>query len=408
MDFLHHLLSRQYHAYVAVTTTVTAAVASITDAGPTKRYCVCVPDGTYNDEAVVCKDYVDIIGQSRAGVILNSALQTNDTIFVNGAETMIANMTVNHTTNIGQTRKYPIHADALGATRNANLVLYNVAANMLGTYVPISTDTHGAIGCGIFGTQRMYFVDVIANGGNLPGIWIHNDPSESAPAGVYLINCTAISDDLQGFRWGNTGSGQSDLIVVVGGTYSGADGDIVVENISGGAGEVFIYVDPDTIGNVTIDAGTRLNTLPVIPLTLGFVNGPVVLNGPVVFGSNDSNISLLELNAAANTYRGFLIKEAGVSKWRVNTAIDGTCDLEIARYINGSVVGKPIRIALSTGNVAIQNDLTIGGALQPRTVNDAGMDATAGKLPEIVFNQADGKYYGTIAAGNPATWAALN
>ncbi len=176
MDFLHHLLARQYHAYVAVTTTVTAAVASITDAGPTKRYCVCVPDGTYNDEAVVCKDYVDIIGQSRDGVILNSALQTNDTIFVNGAETMIANMTVTHTTNIGETRKYPIHADTLGPIRHANLVLYNVAANMLGTYVPISDFTHGAIGVGIFGTQRMYFVDVIAHGGNLPGIFVHNDP----------------------------------------------------------------------------------------------------------------------------------------------------------------------------------------------------------------------------------------
>jgi hypothetical protein len=51
----------------------------------------------------------------------------------------------------------------------------------------------------------------------------------------------------------------------------------------------------------------------------------------------------------------------------------------------------------------VYNDLMI------RQVNDAGMAATAGKEGmDIVYNQADNKYYGCTVTGSPATWAAFH
>lgn len=69
------------------------------------------------------------------------------------------------------------------------------------------------------------------------------------------------------------------------------------------------------------------------------------------------------------------------------------------------------------GDLTVDGDTTLGdastdlvnvtGRFLPRTVNDAGMDATAGTKKEIVWNEADSKHYACTVTGSPATWQAL-
>lgn len=71
-------------------TTVSAALASITDASATNRYLIKVFPGTY-DGQVVCKPYVDIVGEGRSAVVLTD--DVGPTLVLKDHE-YIANMTV--------------------------------------------------------------------------------------------------------------------------------------------------------------------------------------------------------------------------------------------------------------------------------------------------------------------------
>jgi hypothetical protein len=70
-------------------------------------------------------------------------------------------------------------------------------------------------------------------------------------------------------------------------------------------------------------------------------------------------------------------------------------------------------LATLLGNVSVgtasTNTLTLVCRLLPRTVNDGGMDASAGATGEIAYNTADNKFYGCVAGSTvAATWAAFH
>lgn len=257
--FSYNWLSRTYDAYVTVTNgSITKTINAISDATATKRYRVYVPNGTYSSEAIVPKSYVDIIGESVDGVIVQSSRTDSATIQFLATETMVANMTVNHTLSIGDPHSYPIHADYPGGANT--MVLYNIKANTLGSYTP-GINAFGAIGIGLWSGQKMYLVDVVATSATMTAILAHNIAAQQFAVELYMINTSGTSVPYDGFSWKNLGSGRNDLIKIIGGVYSGASHDIFVGNIGSGAGEVLIAVDSlNTSGGVTIasGAGTRL------------------------------------------------------------------------------------------------------------------------------------------------------
>ena len=100
-----------------------------------------------------------------------------------------------------------------------------------------------------------------------------------------------------------------------------------------------------------------------------------------------------------------------------NTTLGGTCGITGNTTVGGTlgVTGNQTNTGDLTvnGNTALGNastdTVTVNGRLIVRSVTDAGpMTATAGALAEIVFNTSDSKFYGCTAAGDPATWSALN
>jgi len=279
----HSPISRNYDAYAIVSTTITAALAAIVDASALKRYLLYVPDGTYAEE-IQLKDYVDIVGQSRSGVIITSASAASDTINGGGIQTMLSNLTVNHTANA----KYPIHLDdatAAGITGNnsSTTIISNVSATASGA------SAKSGIGIGLRGYQRVYLIDssFTATAGQ-EGVFAHNVVApQIGPASLNVINCTISSSASSGLAWTNFGSGKTDLVRISGGSISGTT-DIVEANSGAGAGEARILISDGTVYSTTTlaDAATIVAFEGSVPVPLPSQPGYQEYTGTVTTGAS--------------------------------------------------------------------------------------------------------------------------
>ena len=248
------------YRFAIVTTTIAAALAAITDASPAKRYALLVPNGTYAEE-IQCKDWVDIIGASRSGAIITSTSQTADTVVMGGKNCRLANLTIRHTTNLGETQKYPVHCDGSTSTMMTVGVIVNCTVEALGAN-PKST-----IGIGLWGAQRLYLVDssfttTLASG---DAIYAHNQSgAQATPSEFYVINCAA-SGGAYGLEYQNIGAQVSDWMAVLGGTFSGSTNDIAVRNVLAGAGESYCYISSEVSAPSIslVDPTKRLSTMLV-------------------------------------------------------------------------------------------------------------------------------------------------
>jgi hypothetical protein len=261
--------NRHYDAVVVVSTTVTAALNSISDNGPSKRYLVYVPDGDYSD-TITCKAYVDIVGESRSGVVITNS---TDASTISNADSgdragnfMLANFTV---VNSGATGvRYALHLDAKSqdTTRPysgsepspVDIILYNVTAR---------GGNNAAAGIGLWGGQRLYVIDSSFNGTSGNGVYIHNGTTAQAvPMEAYFLDVTATGA-VDGIGYWGFDSGRQDFVVIVGGSYSGVSRDIDFQtSLESGGDRAIIYVSPYTTGTVYVDDGTRITSPPPIAL----------------------------------------------------------------------------------------------------------------------------------------------
>jgi hypothetical protein len=236
------ITNRSYAHTVTVTTTIAAALASITDASATNTYKIYVPDGTYAESNLQMKNYVDLVGQSRAGTIIATS-DAHDNILTGGINCMISNLTVNHTANIGANTYYPIHMDA--GANEVTTIIYNVTTNALGSYAK------SGIGIGAHQAQNIYLINSSFSSAALPGIFAHNTVNDSSsPWGMRLniVNCTGTGSNY-GIDWENLGSGMVDIVNIYGGTFSGGTYDIYGTNNGAYPNAVhneIINIDPST------------------------------------------------------------------------------------------------------------------------------------------------------------------
>ena len=242
------IANRNYDQIVKVETTIQSALDSITDATRNKKYLLYIPNGTYNETGIQTKSFVDMVGESREGTILQSSKPTNDTLLTGGRNVMIANMTINHTTVKGETQKYPIHADKYfdkstpANNLNATIIFKNLSINALG-----NNSKHG-VGIGSDGGQRIYFLDCDITSEINSGVHSHNEHNETRPMEIYYIN-TNLTGAVKGMSFSNLGSlADFDRIGIFGGKFRGGTGaDIAIENstyyLTQGQGEVWISID---------------------------------------------------------------------------------------------------------------------------------------------------------------------
>ena len=242
------IVSRNYDKVVKVATTITAALASITDSSAYKKYLLYVPNGTYNEEGISTPPYVDIVGESQVGVIVQSSSGVSDT-FLGQDNAMIANMTIKHTNNTGDpgVYQYPIHIDyppsnttpaPATATKNSTFVLYNVTVMALGT------NSKAGIGIGLYPSQRLYIIDCTVSSTCQDAIFAHNQSGATLSMNLNVIN-TVATGFWSGFHYSNIGSSSGgDIVRLSGGVFTGSTrNDILVDNTTG-AGETFVAIDP--------------------------------------------------------------------------------------------------------------------------------------------------------------------
>lgn len=260
------IANRHYDRIVKVTSTIKSAIASITDASYSKRYLLYVPNGTYNEDSLYCKSYIDIVGESRNGVIVQSSSGDWDTFWAGGIEFMLANMTIRHTNNIGDpgANKYPVHIDAAGDSKrpsgyssaSSTTILYNLNMEALGT------NAKAGLGIGLRGYQRLYVIECNATSAATSAIYAHNQTGGTLPAALYLVN-TSAAGLTDGFRWQNDGSTADDHIYITGGEYS----SITTVNGGSGTGEAYIAIDSSISTTITlVDASKRLSHPFMIPI----------------------------------------------------------------------------------------------------------------------------------------------
>jgi hypothetical protein len=312
----HAIASRHHDRIAAVTSTIAAALAAISDNGPYRRYLLYVPNGTYDEEALQAKAYVDLVGESRTGVILSKTSVVDDTIKIGGINAMIANMTIRHTC-ASQTYRYPIHADGNsdGTTptlpASATMIVYNCAVEALGS------SAKSGIGIGLRGGQRIYLVDSDFSTANtdsptsVAGIYAHNQASDAGipgPSAVYVLNCR-VTGTRYGLHYANArglnpynGGNDGDRLVIIGGSLDGGSGtghyDLLVDNMNDGvylgAGEVWVYLDPLTqlVRNTSslIDASKQLAGLPLLDVPVPSVPQYEEHRGPLI--GYDQSITL--------------------------------------------------------------------------------------------------------------------
>ena len=255
------LAQRHWEAQATVSTTISAALASITDASSIKHYRLNV--GTSLSDNVVPIPYVDII--CAPGVTISPANAALDTIADGGIQYMLAGCNV-----VAPASHYAIHHDNNNGiapepgmpTQSVTTIYENVTATSSGDHAPL--------GIGVDQYQSLYVLDstFTSTGTNALACWAHNAAiGQSAPMRLYFVNDTCISTVAgalsYGFAFGASGSAQPDTVVVQGGVYRGLQGGLLFENSGAGAGEEYFYANPAS-GTITVTSGHQLLSAPSI------------------------------------------------------------------------------------------------------------------------------------------------
>lgn len=257
---------RRYNKIVTVSSTISAALAAITDNGYSKRYLILVPSGTYNEE-FTCKSYVDIAAADNATVKVQSSSGTTDTIKCGGFESMLSGFEVDHTFNTGDAGnfQYPIHLDGGGDNLVPAPVVTTTILNKM-TLKALGTATKSGVGIGFNNVQRFYIVDSNISSTTIDGCFAHNVINEANPSEIYLLN-TTCAGATYGFEFQNAGSAKTDLVSIIGGAYTGGTAGIATNNALGGAAEMVIHVDSSTTANSTSFVSGQVKTgLRVVPI----------------------------------------------------------------------------------------------------------------------------------------------
>lgn len=335
--FINIITDRHYDAVVPVTTTITAAIGSITDSSVSKRYCVYVPNGTYAETVdMTSVTWVDVIGQSRTGVVVTSSSQVTDTFKIGGRNVMLAHMTILHTNAFGDTPQYPIHADTSLTPANdlaATEIVYDCTVTAQGA------GAKSGIGIGLHPNERIILANCDFTSSNNAGVYIHNWTSgaASAPSEAYVVNCTGVSTAASpngnGLWYYNYGTAQPDVLSVVGGNFTGPDHGFFVTNIVAGAGETRVFISPtttysslSTVGTVTF-ATWLPSSMTQVPRLRGYTgnintgpNGTTITDGVTPSTATGNWVFNGQLNVGVATNAQF-----GARIFRtVNSTQDGT------------------------------------------------------------------------------------
>lgn len=184
-------------------TTITDALAGITNATVNNQYVLNVKNGTYNETGtfsgafgfyvgITLKHYIHIIGESKTGVIIigpEAALTANETLV--DAIHIPASCLIKNVTIQASNCKYPIHADYNSGNYVYNLWIEDCVIDHLGSRGGSKYD----IGIGFWKDQQIHIRNTSFNGG---GVFVHGSSSctrdVTKPWHLSIVNSTMVDE----------------------------------------------------------------------------------------------------------------------------------------------------------------------------------------------------------------------
>jgi len=208
--------------------TITSALASITDASISKPYVLNVKNGIYNECNIYSKDYVDIIGESRDGVIIR-ADGLIDTLtdkawqagFFAETTTNFRNLTID-----ASEVKYCVHNDVTSIPYEAKF--YNCKFIHRGCvdhtyYNPVGIGARGGCNNRFFDCE---FESRETSNAQVDGVYWHNWRNKLIPCELEMVSCKSLNCNIASL--GELASTQVDLVKITNCTTNLINGGISI------------------------------------------------------------------------------------------------------------------------------------------------------------------------------------
>lgn len=215
-----------------------AALASITDAAPNKRYLILIHPGVYTDVQYAMKDWVDLAGTDRDRCWLKGYQAPNTDpfqILLNSTIQMDTNTRLYNLKITCQNMRYPIHADSNGVRKDVVQRLYDCYVEHLGNqeardYQSSQGNDPNTVWSSYhawgFGTSSGLDCQHERCTFRTPGdaFYVHNNLDFDKPSLSRVVNCNLIttSDGGDVCTVQNLGSGVGDVVEFIGNQANGA------------------------------------------------------------------------------------------------------------------------------------------------------------------------------------------
>ncbi len=357
-------------------TTITAAIAAITDARSTKQYLLKIKNGTYNECNIVNKNYINWRGESRDGVIIRAdgTIDEEKTIVEQAglfAETtcLIENITLD--TN---DTKYCIHNDSLASGYDA--IFSNCRFRHRGC---TDHSYYNPVGIGARANQNNKFVncEFVAEDSTVRpvAVYWHNWDKRTGRGILELTDCVAVGCDIASLV--ELGSEQPDVAIISNCASTLIDGRIALSAIAdyygGNVADVPYCIQLCISGSVPFIDINR-TTRPDITK----YNFPGVY---LVTALNSGESAIAAGSGVAYDYAGFAAgQNAGILA--TSGTIDGVSQYDILAGSVGYIVPtKHAGYVLATAN-----DYAVGNLLKCNTDGTFSVTAVRSEAVAVVLS----------------------
>lgn len=251
-------------------TTITAAVASISDSSENKVYDILIDDGTYEEHSIDLPDYVNLIGASgnRDNCIIRGYLNPNVSDSDHrGVSTidMDSNNELRNLTITAQNMRYPIHHESNGSVTNWTTVVENCHIEHFGNQEIIDYRAEHSIAPGNVWSSPHAWGEGSSGGAILKmkdttlksvenAFYVHAAPTMAKPYYHELVNCkliTSSSDQIAVYVDNNTAPLDGNTLVIkdtfIGGRYAIVANSYKYNAMISGSGIKPVYQRPGQV-----------------------------------------------------------------------------------------------------------------------------------------------------------------
>jgi hypothetical protein len=350
-------------------TTITSALASISNSDENNIYDIYIKDGTYEEYDLIIPNYVNLIGFSgiKENVIIQGELpETATDGEISFASTLVLKYShkLEHLTITAKNMRYPIHSESSGVEKdwkqivndcyiehygNQEVIDYRIANSLSysGVWSAIYAWGEGASSGAYAEFNESTFKSTLI------AWYVHEASNQTKPYVHILNNCKLITPTAHSIGVSSSTNLPLTNKVIINNCYLNGSvyvyGDYTTEIIIGGSGIPLVQVSPSSYQFVQ-------GHYPIITgYTKEYYNNGVTLNGgEIVYFNGHRKIAVATSLTSKEIMAGFVIGSANVGDL-VTVVSNGYY------YLNGSVLGTKYKVdAGALIPITLETDIVVG------------------------------------------------